>query len=167
MNNTQWQKLQLDVKKYLISGEDFPPIEIFQEHKGAFLAFVDEKGNVAYEESCFNNEKDVISTLKVLCNKLKEKNIPHETIKKHTLHLCLLKDSIYLKNKMDWEIGKDGLCFLWGDKLRGYYMPYETVRMNLDKIRILDKLCSHKCNTISLWRLPEGLVFRLNVEWYK
>jgi len=164
MNNTEWQKVQSAIK----SDSQFPVPEIEENHEGAFLALIEPSGEIITKIKALGKATSLTETVKNLITQLKEKNI--DNIKNLNINLCVIKEVNYLKNPMEWDMNKDGVCFQWGDRYIGFYMPYEVARIGGDKIRILDRLCSWKTEPAifgSAWRLPEGIVHSLKVDWYK
>ena len=170
MQNLQWQDLQMVIRKSLLEKQDLvfdPPI--IEDHKGAFLALIDPADEIICEvEHLQDGLSDVTETVKILCQEVVKKNLPKEEIEQCSINLCVVREAIYLKNPLEWDMDVDGVCFQWGNRFKGFYMPYEIARIGGDKIRILDRLCCHKCKIISsAWRLPEGLIFKILTSWYR
>ena len=160
----QWRKIQISIKKYFSNGNILALDSILESHKGAFLALFDKNGNLVQESKVL---KDGLKNLHETINELCE-SINKEELNFSSVQLCIIREVSYIKNPLDWEIEHDGVCFQWGNKFKAFYMPYEIVKINGDKVTVLDKLCCHKCNCpSSLWKMPEGLVFKIIVDWHK
>lgn len=136
-------------------------------HKGFFVGLVSGSGQDLgksgfMKDDLSNIRNSADNATRSLFNELKSKNVTLEQIKSATFHICIVQDCVYLPDPLNWNESTDGIYFMWGQKYRGMYLPYEIRRMGMSKIDILDRLCSHECSVASsLWRLPEGLVFRL------
>ena len=163
MTVAQWRKVQVFIKNYFLSKEEVFPDKMLESHKGAFLALFDDNGNIVQESSFLKDGlKNLHETIVELCEKI------NKDIEFSSVQLCIVREVSYLKNPLDWDIDHDGVCFQWGNKFKAFYMPYEIAKINGDKVTVLDKLCSHKCECpSSLWKMPEGLVWGLKVDWHK
>ncbi|KKL05565.1 hypothetical protein LCGC14_2604730, partial [marine sediment metagenome] len=97
--------------------------------------------------------------VKNVADKIKSEKISPSKIKTSVFHLNIITDVIYLHDPLQWE-NKDGMYFQWSD-FRSFYLPYEIAKMSIPKIEILDKLAASSGLASSLWKKPEGLVYRL------
>lgn len=136
-------------------------------HKGFFIGVFGPSGEeiarVGFLKDGLTNvsESSYIVT-KDLFNELKSKNFFVEDVKKSTFHFVIVQDCIYLPDPMLWNENKDGIYFMWGQKYRGFYLPYQVRQMNMSKIDVMDRLCAYECKVpSSLWRLAEGLCWKL------
>lgn len=167
MNNSDWKKLQQSIKISLESNDIVAIKPIEEKHYGGFLALLDYENNLIKEVKTIGESNNIAKTVTFLISELKKEKIDTKNL---NINLCIIKDSIYLKNPLDWDMSKDGVCFQWGNRYIGYYMPYEVSKFKADKVRILDRLCSWKTQPpviSSLWRVPEGMVYSIKVDWYK
>ncbi|MFA6088632.1 MAG: hypothetical protein WC755_02095 [Candidatus Woesearchaeota archaeon] len=168
MNNSEWMKLQSAIRLCNISI-DKSISQIEESHYGCFLALIDNEGKIVKEIKKILSEetKSISKTIDMIISDIKKEKLDISNL---SINLCVIKDAVYLRNPMEWDMNKDGVCFQWGNNYIGFYMPYEVSRMGGDKVRILDKLCSLKTNPSifsSAWRLPEGLIYSIKVDWYK
>jgi len=171
MTQSEWQKTQITLRKNLLGSNEELKLPQ-EEHSGAFLTLINPNGKILCEVRYLQeNLVEMTETIQMLFEKVKEKNLPEEDIKSANINYCVIKDAIFLKNPLEWNMNEDGVCFQWGNKYRSYYMPYEIALIGGDKVRILDRLCCHKCEPTgvpsSLWRLPEGQIWALKQKWYK
>ena len=170
MTSSEWKQVQITIRKKILNVDD-SFVELTEEHCGGFLALINREGEILCEVSHLSEGLvDLSSTAETLCDKVVEQKLAMEEIKNSNVHLCVVRDAVYLKNPLEFDMSKDGVCFQWGDRYLAYYMPYEMARMNGDKVRTLDRLCCHKCEPAiisSAWRLPEGRVSRLLLDWHR
>ena len=171
MNKSDWKKLQVAIKKSLIDNEEINLHLVQEEHHGAFIALINSGGNLICEEQFTSPDlTDVVETVKLICEKIKARNIEKDVLQNCIIQCCIIREAVFLKNPLEWNEETDGICFQWGNKYRAYYMPYEIARIKSDKVRIMDRLCSHKADPSlpsSLWRLPEGICHKIIVSWHK
>jgi len=176
LTNNQLSKLSTHVRSKIIALYDpaslFAPEEglkqdLQMKHKGFYIGVVSSDGKQLFHDGFLKEDlnyvidsADIVS--KNVYSELKSLNIDADQIKKSTFYFELVMDCIYMPDPLSWDENRDGVYFMWGQKYRGMYLPYQIRRMNVPKVEILDRLCSWVCGVpSSLWRLPEGLVFKL------
>jgi hypothetical protein len=137
--------------------------------KGLFFSVIDTDGSEAAREGLMSDELDVKILTQDISLKLsaKLKLIGYSYNKLQLSNFCLtfVNDVVYLKNPLEWDENKDGVYFQWGQKYRGFFLPNQIKKLQGSKIDILDRLLCHEIGLISnLWRMPEGLVFKIDCE---
>jgi len=169
MNNGEWKKIQTQIKDSLINNREFKLETMEEPHKGAFLAVLTRKGELIAEvKKTQDGLTELNETISELVKEMMERNIEKEVIQDSLIQLCVIKEVIFLKNPLDWKPESEGVCFQWGNRYKSFMMPYEASRIGGDKIRLLDRLCSHKAGMpSSMWRLPCGICFRILIKHYK
>lgn len=166
MNNSSSIRLRSAISDVFLKKVDvdtaFSGFEISEEHKGAYITYLD-GNNVVYENGILKESSNLLSsTFKSLCENV------GQIKENHKLVFYVVKDVIYLKDKTDWDMSKDGVFFQWGNRFRGVLLPHETQSVSGNKIKMLDRLCSHKIGVpSSLWAYPEALVYRIVMDTYK
>ena len=139
-------------------------------HKGLYIGLI----NSSDKEICrsgFLKDKQtsVLNSLEIAIAEavglLKSKNITKPIVETSIIHISIIKDCIYITHPLEWDESSDGIGFQWGQKYKSVYMPYQIKNMSESKINIMDRLCSIEAGVPSnLWKLPEGLVYRLVCE---
>ncbi len=175
----QWGKMGIWAKDKMASyfdptaivKEDASLNEIKSDHKGFYIGLVDSSGTDIAREGFLKETTDGALTdildsaknvLHSLFDSLKNKNIVKEKVFTSTFHLIEVQDCVYLPGKTTWDENKDGIFFMWGQDHRGLYLPYQIQTMNMGKTQILDRVCAWEAGVASsLWRNPEGLVWKL------
>lgn len=136
-------------------------------HRGFYIGVVnstdEEVSRVGFMQEGLTNIRDSATIVcKNLYDELVSKNVVVDRIKTSTFFFSVVWDCIYLPDPLIWNESTDGVYFMWGQRYKGLYLPYQINRMKMSKIDILDRLCSFEAKVpSSLWRLPEGLVFRV------
>ena len=160
-----WQKISAAIVDHLVNGKDLVLPELKEDHKGAFLALFDKKGDLIGEVKVLQDGlADLSETLRQLCKNAEEEKKRKECV---AVHLCVIKGAIHIRNPLEWDASRDGVCFQWGNRYRGFLMPYEIALMGGDKIRIMDRLSSRMSLPSSLWKIPESMTFKIAVDWYR
>lgn len=145
--------------------------KITEPHKGFYLG-LSSSSNKDLAQSGFLKEnlndvnKSVENVIESFFAELRGKDINYNQIETGNLFLYLVKDVIYIPRPMDWDENKDGLYFMWGQKFRGLYLPYQIKLLSCSKVEVLDRLCGLSGIINSAWRLPEGLVWAIKTEHY-
>jgi hypothetical protein len=97
-------------------------------------------------------------------------DLPHDAIRFGgvSFHLVVIRHLEPLKeDPLNWEPGKDGVCFQWGQDHMAYYLPLETNDAGMTKQDTMHRLCCMGAGLPSnFWRKPEGLVWRMECETY-
>jgi hypothetical protein len=176
-----WQKIAEYTRSRLIGKMD--PTYLFAEqsgvrpesqinHKGFYVGIVDSKENDLIREGFLkDNQTNVLDSIDIIVkniyNQLKAKGITKPTIETSKFYYSLITECLYIKNPLQWDENSDGVCFQWGQKYKGLYLPYQIKKMPYTKIEIMHRLCSFECGVVSnLWQLETGLVFRLICNSY-
>lgn len=160
-----------DPASIFVENKDLRP-NLELKHKGFYIGFEDSSGKTILREGFMRDGLQNIlqSAEQVIDNvytNLKKETIPVSKVHTGTFHLTIITDVTYIPNPTSWNEDKDGVYFMWGQDYRALYLPYEINRINLSKIEVLDRLCSWSCGVPSnLWRLPEGLVYKLICHSY-
>jgi hypothetical protein len=147
--------------KDLVTLSNFP-------HKGFYIGVIDAKEEDVVRMGLMReNLTDVVASADAVCQMVydycKLQNIPKSKIQTSTFYITVITDVQYISMKDSWDETKDGVYFQWGQDFKGLYLPYEIQRMSLSKIEILDRLLSDEIKIASnLWKLPEGLIFKLS-----
>ncbi len=177
-----WPKLAHYARSKLVSL--FDPSRMFAEasnlresldidHKGFYIGIVDSGNKELIREGFLQDaQSNVLASVDVnltnIYNSLNAKGVTPPTIETATLFFSMIDDCIYIKNPLEWDEGTDGICFQWGQRYKGLYLPYQINRSSATKYEIMDRLCSLQAGVASnLWRQPEGLIFRLIVDSYQ
>lgn len=181
LSNTQWTSLANYVRTKTVSL--FDPGSIFSEeagldsllryaHKGFYVGVATPEGQDLVREgflqdglTSLKQSSDIV--VKNLVSAFKGKDANTSTISTSTFHFTVITDVQYIADPMDWKEDSDGVYFMWGQNYKGLYLPYQIKKMGASKVEVLDKLCSWEAGLVSnLWRLPEGLVWRLSCQTY-
>jgi len=172
----QWDSLTNHVRSKL--DHYYDPSVIFAEakdlrpqlelrHKGFYVGFDDSRGKPILREGFLKDDMPNVlqSADQVLDNvysTMRNQSIPVSKVHTGTFHFTVITESTYMPNPTAWNENRDGVYFMWGQDYRALYLPYQIKGMNLNKIEVLDRLCSWEAGVAAnLWRLPEGLVFEL------
>ena len=137
------------------------------DHKGLYVGVVDSSGNSILREgflqdSQFNIKNSLDIIIKNLFNSAKQNNISREKLQTSTFHYSIINDCIYKADPLNWDENSDGVYFMWGQRFRAMYLPYEIKKLGLSKVDVLDRLCSFEAKVpSSLWRSPEGLIYQI------
>jgi hypothetical protein len=175
LNAKQWDGLANHARTKLVSLLDpaarfVPKGELHASlnvaHKGFYIGIVDAEGEEVARVGFLKDAQNVCDSADMvvtdLCSDLKAKSVPPSKIHTSSVYFTLITDVRYLPDPLAWDEENDGVYFMWGQDYRGLYLPYQIKRMGIPKIRVLDRLCSWEAGVASnLWRLPEGLVWRL------
>lgn len=175
LNRDQLNQLASYIRSSLIAK--FDPAAIFAEpegqlslqspHKGFYVGIVDSSDNEmvrsGFLQEDLTNVKDSANiVIQNLYEELKQKNAGAAELKTATFHFCIISECAYMSDPLAWNENADGIYFMWGQKYKGLYLPYQIRRMNIAKIDLMDRLCSWEAGVASnLWRLQEGLCWRL------
>ncbi len=179
MNSQQWDRLSNHVRSKIASLYD--PAQMFVEqqdlkaslvvpHIGFYIGVLDSGGNEIIREGFMKeglgNAVDSVNVvIKNLFDGLQDRSVDHSRTSTSSFNFTMITACDVLKHKMAWDESRDGVYFQWGQRYRGLYLPYQIKNMNSSKLEIMDKLCSWEAGVASnLWRLPEGLVFKLTCE---
>lgn len=136
-------------------------------HKGFYLGLLDSSDTeIARVGFLKDKQTNLVSSAALVLNDLKNilqlKNISRNQFNTCKIYCVAIQDCVYIADPLNWDVKTNGILFKWGQKYQGLYLPYQIARMKAHKIEIMDRLCSLECGLISnLWKLPEGLVYRL------
>lgn len=181
LTQSQFNQLAVYFKNKIISS--FDPAQMVREedgfyeqmilsHIGLFVGVVNQNDQELcregfLEENHTNLKDSADVVVNSLFSELKSRNIVVDVVRKSTFHLSIVTDCIYMADPIMWDENKDGVYFMWGQRYKGMYLPYQIRRLNMSKIDVMDRLCSHEIGVVAnLWRLPEGLCFKLITQSY-
>jgi len=176
LTGNQWSSLVNHARSKI--DHYYDPASIFAEqqdlrlqleikHKGVYIGFDDSRGNPILREGFLKDGLlNILQTTEQVVDNvysmLRKESIPISKVHTGTFHFTIVTDVTYLPNPTAWNENRDGVYFMWGQDYRALYLPYQIRKMNLSKIEILDRLCSWEAGVAAnLWRLPEGLVWKL------
>lgn len=177
LTQQQWSDLAVYSRSKLVSL--FDPASIFAEkkdlrnnlampHKGVYISIEDSGGEELgtdgfMKEAASNVLNEVDTIIQNLFTSFKEKNVVVSKIQSGSFKFTLISAVNYMSDPLQWDENNDGVYFQWGQNYKGIYLPHEIQKLGLSKVATLDRLCSWKCGVAStLWRYPEGLVFKLS-----
>lgn len=147
-------------------------LDINIAHRGFYVGIFYESQElcrVGFLEENLNNIKN--SADRIIPNiqtELQAKNVTVDILKKSEIYVTIVRECVYLPDPMTWDENSDGIYFMWGQKYRAMYLPYQIQQMGLSKVNTMDQLCSHEAGVPStLWKLPEGLIWRLGCQSFK
>lgn len=141
-------------------------------HKGFYLTVFDSSKEqiirVGFLEDKLSNVMDsACKVVEAAYTELKAKNVPLQKLLTSSFNFTAIWDVVFINNGIAWNENEDGVCFSWGDRYKGMYLPIEIQQMIVPKTEIMNRLCSYSCGVPSnLWRLPESLVHRLICDSY-
>lgn len=171
LNNYARSKLISFYDPALLFSEPENLVEKLKDvHCGFYLGIVSADGQILssngfLKDGLENIKGSVDISLKNIFSDLSDKTVLVEKIKSATFHYSIVQKCLYISDPLAWDENQDGVYFMWGDRYKGIYLPYEIRQLNLSQTEILDRLCCHKGGVVSsLWRLPECLVHRLIVQ---
>lgn len=155
-----------DPAQIAVESEDLRK-EMELPHRGFFVGIVDQNnkelcrsGFLKEDQRNIKDSTDLV--IKNIFSELHNQNITADVIKKSTFHFTIVTECVYMPDPTIWNENTDGIYFMWGQKYKAMYLPYQIRRLNMSKIDIMDRLCAWEAGVVSnLWRLPEGLVWRL------
>lgn len=139
-------------------------------HKGLYIGLVNSKDKEICRAGFMKDGlKNIINSIEIAVAEaaglLKSNNILRPEIETSTIFITIIKDCTYISHPLEWDDSTDGVCFQWGQKYKGVYVPYQIKKISESKINIMERLCSMEAGVPSnLWKLPEGLVYRLVCE---
>lgn len=145
--------------------------EMTDNHCGFYVGVVLADGKETragfLKENLINVKESADITVQNLFAELRSKSVTIEQVKSATFYFSIVQRCIYISDPLAWNEKEDGVYFMWGDRYRGMYLPYQIKLMNRSKIEILDRLCTWECQLpSSCWRLPEGMVWRMFCQNY-
>ncbi len=176
LTNQHLTKLANHVRSKITAAYD--PATMFSEdrdlreqlktpHKGLYVGVVSSTNESLVREGFLKEEqKNVLDSAEMVISSLQsalnKNNVTIDKIKTATFHFSVVSDCVYMPDPTVWDENKDGIYFMWGQKYRGLYLPYQIKSMNLPKSEIMDRLCSWECGVVSnLWKFSEGLCWRI------
>lgn len=137
--------------------------------KGLFFSVINTDETESAREGELFEKADLKNSVQSIVSKLSAKlkliDYSYNKLQISNFRLTYVYDVIYLKNPLEWDENKDGVYFQWGQKYRGLFLPNQIKKIQGSKIDVLDRLLCHEIGLISnLWRMPEGLVFKIDCE---
>ena len=141
-------------------------------HVGFYISLENSSGDDFVNEGILHESlRNIIDSTNLVSDSavtsMKSKDVDQSKIQTSTLNITVVTACTYIKNPLSWDENSDGLCFQWGQQFKGVYLPHQIKKMNSTKLEVLDKLCSWEAGVASsLWRLPEGLIWKLTCESY-
>lgn len=143
--------------------------ELDIDHKGFYIGIIKDGQEIAQQGFMSEDANDLLKSVDVVIKDLFEKlnntNISKDIVRKSTFHLEIIKECKYIVNPLEWDEDKDGIYFMWGQDYSAMYLPYQVKLKNQNKIDLMDQLCCFEAKLpANLWRLPEGMCFRIESE---
>lgn len=180
LNDKQWRKVADYVRSSIGSQFDpgfmlKPDIEVtslVHPHQGFYIGVETPSGeHIAREGFLKENLKNIKESLDIVSRNvysaLVSKGFSLSDVQTSTFYFTLVLSNYYISDPLNWDENADGIYFMWGQDYRALYLPYQIKKMNVSKVEILDRLCCHEAGVISnLWRVPEGLCFRIVAQSY-
>lgn len=178
LNDSQCQKLANYCRTKVISLLDATTAAVVEggrrselaiPHKGFYIGVIDADGNELTRSGFLRTCHDVQSSSEIASKQtaddLRISGTAISKVHSSTFYCTIVNDVTYIQNPMHWQEDSDGVYFMWGQSYRGLYLPYQIKRMGISKVEVLDRLCTWEAGVASnLWRLPEGLVWRLGCQ---
>lgn len=136
-------------------------------HKGFYIGLVDSSDADLARAGFMKDEQENLAqsaakAVNDLSNILKLKAVSRNQFNTSKMFCVVIEDCIYIEDPLSWDQDRNGILFQWGQRYKGFYLPYQINRMKIHKVEILDRVCALECSLISnLWRVPEGLCYRL------
>lgn len=175
MDQSSWKILAEYIKQKIIHFLDpeSPNLLVLKSddfmiaHKGFYIGILDASEKELTREGFLKDgQTSLLESVELALQKTfeacKAKKISKEKIHTSSFHLTIVTDCVYLPDPVLWNEKQDGVYFMWGQNYSGFYLPYQIIRKNINKIEVLDQLCSWECKLPSnLWKMPEGLIFKL------
>lgn len=174
LSTEQWNKLSGYCREKVISELDPSVIamdrisraELNIKHKGFYIGVIDPEDNElarsGFLKSSENIKDSAEISIKQTVENIRSLGIPISKLHTSSFFFTLVSDVVYLENPLSWNEESEGIYFQWGQDFKGFYLPYQIKRMGIDKVEILDRLCSWESGVASnLWRLPEGLCWSI------
>jgi len=145
------------------------------KHKGFYVGIIKEPYSFFMDDGINTrvgfldeNSKNILDSADIcigeLYKKLKDGVLDKKVFEQSRMFLTVVHDVVYTKNPLEWNENNDGVFGQYGE-YRGLYLPYEIARMGT-KIEILDHLFCSEMGIPSLWKIPEGLIFKLICSSY-
>lgn len=180
LNDTQWNKLSNYCRSKLASlfdpatpfaSEKGLRTELNSPHKGFYIGIVDASGEELVRSGFLRGSQNIHDSADIATQNahedLKSAGVSASKIQSGSFFFTLVTDVSYMQDPMRWSDEIDGVYFMWGQKYRSLYLPYQIKRMGVPKTEVLDRLCSLEAGVASnLWRLPEGLCFKIACQSY-
>lgn len=138
-------------------------------HKGFYVGVVDAEGKELARAGFLRASPNIADSVDIVAAQMAEQlraaGVSLSKVQTSTFFLTLVTDVTYIQDPTHWQEESDGIYFMWGQSYRGLYLPYQIKRMGASKVEVLDRLCTWEAGVASnLWRLPEGLVWRLTCQ---
>ncbi|MHA2279449.1 MAG: hypothetical protein ACXAC5_00960 [Promethearchaeota archaeon] len=181
LSRESWKSLAENLKNRLLAKFDpatlvAPNAELRSKlevsHKGFYLVILDSSKNKVIrvgflEDDLVNIMDTAYKVVEAAYVELQAKNVPYKKLLTSSFNFTAVWDVVFINNGIAWNENEDGIYFAWGDRYKGMYLPIEIQQMVVSKTEIMNRLCSYQSGVPSnLWRLPEGLVFRLIADSY-
>lgn len=174
----QNQNIALYVRNYVISELNQIEKPIFQNnreeydvlHDGFYIGITNKEGDNTGRVGFFRkNQTNLMNSVDCVIQELvffvKEKIATDKEFNNSTLFFYLIKKCIIIKNPMEWDTTKDGIHFQFGNRYKGFYLPYQI--RGFSQKESMDRLCSLECGVPSnFWRMPEGLITKIECDQY-
>lgn len=143
--------------------------ELNAAHKGFYIGVVDAEGEEIVRSGFLKGSQNVFDSVDMAsqqaADSLRTAGVTISKVHTSTFFFTLVNDVTYMQDPMSWQEDSDGVYFMWGQSYRGLYLPYQIKQMSVSKVEVLDRLCAWEVGVASnLWRLPEGLVWRLSCQ---
>ena len=153
-------------------------LSISQPHVGVYLSIYSAKNEQIFRQGFMGEKSEtLIKSVDTVIQSHKSKLQKMAETATSVCYLTIITDCVYLKEKLNWNENQDGVYMQWGQRYRGIFLPHEVKSLGLPKITIMDRLCAFQMSRwedgmaislpSSLWRLPEGLVYRVVGETHK
>lgn len=141
-----------------------------EPHKGFYLGITDSQGELAREGFLREDQKNALDSFDQVVNPLisqiRASSLDLQRLKLAQFHVTVVREVNYMPDPLRWDQSKDGVFFQWGQDYRSILLPYQIARLNMTQTDVLDRLCQSSGLACSLWRLPEGLVWKLTCQSY-
>lgn len=145
-----------------------------ENHIGAYVVIYDKtrdeivtkKGFLLTGQTIVRRSLDRV--IKETFRDLTDRNISLPYIREQTFYVYIVTGLTYLADPIGGFKPECGVCFQWGQNYKGIYLPIE-IKLLQDKGLhtgdIYDRLVCWECGLpANLWRLPEGLIWRMELK---
>lgn len=180
ITDSVWSRLASSLKSQLLMKYDSGvlPSDISDlnsklaiQHQGCYISIYDSQKIKIARSGFLRQGENVLDSLMQVTDalhaELEAKGISHKKIPSSSFNFAVVWDLLFIENSLAWDANTDGVYLNWGEKYKGFYLPYEIKQMPVTKAEVLNRLCSWELGLASnLWRLPEGMTYRMLCDSY-